>query len=81
MNRLVWHTIITDVREHTLTVGGKRSADGKAELQIESAGWYIHIGFISLFVGIEEPPFKKGDSVKLTLEQEQHPNASQETQS
>lgn len=69
--KLVWRETIIDVREKFLTVSGKRSADGKAELQVESQGWWITVEHFSIFAGKERPVFNSGDKVKITLEHEQ----------
>ena len=68
--RLIWTTVITGVDERKLTVGGKRSADGTAELFTESGGWYIRLGNISLYTGDVRPDFQQGDRVTITLEKE-----------
>jgi hypothetical protein len=67
-NRYVWNTTVRNVHRKETTVSGKIGADGMAELTVESAGWYIQIGYISLYAGEEEPPYKSGDTVRLTLE-------------
>jgi hypothetical protein len=66
--RYVMELKITDVIEKQLTVGGRKSADGTAELFTESGGWHIVIGNLSIHVGNEQPPFKKGQAVRLILE-------------
>lgn len=65
---IVWQTVVTDVSERTLTVAGRRSVDGKAELITESGGWYIQLGNTSWYAGESKPPFEKGDTVRITLE-------------
>lgn len=66
----MWHAVISKVEERSVTISGRKAADGNAELQVESAGWYVHLGTLSIYVGEEEPGFKKGQRVKLTLEKE-----------
>lgn len=70
MTKLAWSTVVTAVEEKTLTIGGKRTLEGAAELFTESGGWYIRFGNISLYTGLEKPPFEKGDLVKITIEKE-----------
>ena len=67
---LVWSAVISGVSERRLVVCGRKSADGSAELTMESAGWYIRLGNISLYAGTEEPPFKQGDRVILSMRKE-----------
>jgi hypothetical protein len=66
--RFVWETTITDVAEKKLTVGGRRSVDGEAELFMESFGWYIRLGHVAIFAGTEKPELEKGDKVRLIIE-------------
>jgi hypothetical protein len=66
--------------EKSVTVAGRKSATGEADLRVESAGWYIQIGNLSLFTGDMEPPFKKGDSVRIILEKERN-DADEEAKS
>lgn len=66
--KLVWYGTISDVREKSLTVSGKKAADGSAELTTESAGWWIYIGHISLYAGDTKPEFEKGDHVRISLQ-------------
>jgi hypothetical protein len=68
--RLLWTTVVTDVARKTLTVGGRMDAEGKSELLLEDAGWYIRLGNMSLWAGDIEPPFKKGDRVRIIIEKE-----------
>jgi hypothetical protein len=82
--KLMFHATVTDVREKSFTVGGKKDADGKAELFVESAGWWITISnHMSLFVGHQEPTYKKGDRIRLVIEpiQENSSDASEKTKS
>ena len=75
--RIIWRTYVTEVNERTVTVSGSKSADGTSMLKIESAGWYVRLGNISLYVGEERPKFDKGDKVIITLEKERE-NANKE---
>jgi hypothetical protein len=68
--RILWTTTITDVAKKTLTVGGRVGADGKTELLVEDAGWYLRFGNISFYIGDEKPAFEKGDRVRITIEKE-----------
>lgn len=70
--RYVWHKVrVVDVVNRELIVGGKKSADGKAELFMEPAGWVIVLeGGMSINVGHEQPTIKKGQRVTLTLQGE-----------
>ncbi len=66
--KYVWVVKVDEVVKRELIVGGKKTSDGDAVLFVESAGWYIRIGNLSFCVGDDEPPFKKDDLVKITLE-------------
>src|SRR5215831_15894729 len=69
--KLVWTAIISDVYQKHLVVAGRIGSDGKAELEVVESGWYIQVGSVSYSVGHEEPPFKKGDLVRFTVEKEE----------
>lgn len=66
--RYIMRGEITGIVKKELTVGGRKSADGTAELFTEDAGWHIVIGNLSFHVGDEEPPFKKGQNVRIIIE-------------
>lgn len=66
-----WYAIVDRVEEKQLTVGGKHDAAGNAELIVESAGWWISFGGISIYLGPEPPAFQPGDRIRLTLEHSQ----------
>jgi hypothetical protein len=68
--RLVFRTKIDNIVKKETTVGGKKAADGTAELIVEDAGWHIIIGNLSIFVGDDEPGFAKGDKIRLIIEKE-----------
>jgi len=70
-----------DVREHTLTTGGKMGADGKAEFFMESAGWYLHLSNVSIYLGREKPDIQKGDWVRLTVEKQETDYGDKEAKS
>jgi len=69
--RLKWETTITQVVEKELTVGGRKSADGKTELFTEKMGWYIYIGSVSIFAGLDKPDFEPGDRIEVTLQKKE----------
>jgi|SRR5215471_19948115 len=69
--KLAWTAIISDVCQKQLIVTGRVGSDGKAILEVEESGWYIRVGNVSFNVGYEEPPFKKGDLVRFTIEKEE----------
>ncbi len=71
--RYVFRTIIHDVIHKEMTVGGKKSADGTAELFVEDAGWYIRLGNLSIYMGHEEPALKSGQRVRLIIEADNVP--------
>jgi hypothetical protein len=75
-SRILWTTVVDDVAKRTLTVGGRVAADGRTELLVEDAGWYIRLGNVSFYVGSERPPFDKGDRVRIVIERSD--DASQE---
>jgi hypothetical protein len=76
--RLVWQGVIDSVHEKELIVSGK-IVDGKAQMVMQSQGWYVQIGNMSLFAGVTKPAFEKGDEVRLTLEHfRQEPQRDQE---
>ncbi len=66
--RYVWLDRVARVAERELTVGGRKSADGSAEMFVESAGWYVQVGNFAFNVGGEAPLLTTGDVVKITLE-------------
>lgn len=66
--RYVWNTVIDDVVHRDVTVCGRKSTNGDAILTMEDAGWYIRLGNLLIHVGSDQPPFGKGDKVKMSLE-------------
>jgi hypothetical protein len=67
--KLVWFDRIDAIEEREVVVSGRKAADGKeAELVRASEGWWITCGLISYNVGMEKPPFTKGDKIKHTME-------------
>jgi hypothetical protein len=62
-------TKIKAVEERMLTVGGKKDNNGDAVLFMESAGWYLTIDNVSIFMGQIKPAFKAGDTVIMTIEE------------
>jgi hypothetical protein len=81
MTTLVWEATVTDVKQKEITVGGRKSVDGSAELFMEKIGWYIYFGHVAVFAGGEKPDFDKGDRVKITFIKMERKNASEETNS
>ena len=70
--RLKWETTVVRVEEKTLTVGGRKSVDGKAELFHESQGWYITlVSGVSIFAGLDKPDFEAGDRIEITLQKKE----------
>ena len=67
--RYVFVDRVQRVEERKFTTGGRKTPDGKAELFVQSAGWYVTFGnLLSFHVGDVEPAFKMGDKVRITIE-------------
>jgi hypothetical protein len=67
--RYVFTDRVVKVEEKQFTVGGRRTADGKAELFMESAGWHVTFGtMMSFYVGDIEPALQAGDKVRISIE-------------
>jgi hypothetical protein len=71
--RFVYVDRVSDIHEVERIAGGRKSADGSAELLTVSDGFVVRIGAFSFGVGPEPPPFKKGDYIRVTLEQTEQP--------
>jgi hypothetical protein len=67
-----FHSKITDVFEHKALVY-MRGVGKDAEFENVSRGWYIHLegSRESLHLGHMQPTLKRGDIVKVTIEQVQ----------
>ena len=64
-----WNDTISDVKENTVIIGGRKDHEGHAHLIVKNDGWWVRVGNISLYVGKEEPMgWQKGDRVRLTME-------------
>ena len=74
--RLVWPMEVTNVLEKQVTVAGKLSPDGERELLVESAGWYLVLGNVSLYCGDIKPPFEKGDMIYLMVQKQENDSAN-----
>lgn len=69
MRYLIRNIDVISVEERFETLKGYRTEKGEAVIEQRSIGWYVRISQSSaIFVGTEEPPFKKGDKINLTLE-------------
>ena len=76
--RIKWETTIIRVEEKELTVGGRKSADGKTELFYEKVGWYITLtSGVSIFAGLDKPDFEAGDRIEITLQKKESESANQ----
>ena len=67
---LWWRTTIAEVGERSMCVGGRVNQEGKAELYMESGGWFLQFGNISISTGETKPPFAKGDRVRVIIEED-----------